>query len=70
MQAGQSGIQMGIKTMEVVCDENGISFDGEFCGSSDAQLDRANVLYLEASGVKYVLRAVLFNLEPGVIERE
>jgi len=34
---------------------------------SDSQLDRINVLYHEASGGKYVARAVLFDLEPGVI---
>ena len=33
----------------------------------DAQLDRINVFYHEASGGKYVPRAVLFDLEPCVI---
>jgi hypothetical protein len=40
--------------------------DGEYCGDSDAQLDRMNVFYHEAPGGKYVPRAVLFDLEPGV----
>jgi hypothetical protein len=35
---------------------------------NDTQLDRMNVLYHWASGGKYVLRAVLFDLEPGVID--
>jgi tubulin beta len=39
-----------------LCDENGIVAIG-----SD------NVVYHEASGGKYVPRAVLFDLEPGVI---
>jgi hypothetical protein len=34
---------------------------------NDAHLDRINVLYHVASGGKYVPRAVLFDLEPGVI---
>ena len=34
---------------------------------NDAHLDRINVLYHVASGGKYVPRAVLFGLEPGVI---
>jgi tubulin beta len=34
---------------------------------NDAQLGRINVLYHEASGGKYVPRAVLFDLEPGMI---
>jgi hypothetical protein len=32
-----------------------------------SQLDRINVFYHEASGGKYVARAVLFDLEPGAI---
>jgi hypothetical protein len=34
----------------------------------DAQLGRINVFYHEASGGKYVPGAVLFDLEPGVID--
>jgi hypothetical protein len=52
-----------------LCDENGIGGDGEYCGDNDAQqLGRINVLYHEASGGKYILRAVFFDLEPGVID--
>jgi tubulin beta len=51
----------------VVCDVHGIGGGGEYCGNSDAQLDRINIFYHGASGGKYVPRAVLFNLEPGVI---
>jgi tubulin beta len=47
----------------VLCDENGIGGDGD----NDAQIDRINVFYHEASGGKYVPRAVFFDLEPGVI---
>jgi tubulin beta len=36
----------------VLCGENGIGGDGEYCGNSDAQLDRTDVLYCEASGGK------------------
>jgi tubulin beta len=68
MQAGQCGNQMGTKFEEVLCDENGIGGDGEYCGDNNAQLDRINVFYYEASGDKYVPRAVLFDLEPGVID--
>jgi tubulin beta len=45
-----------------VCDENGIDGGGEYCGDNDAKLDRINVLYHEASGGKYLSRAVLFDL--------
>jgi len=40
--------------------------DGEYCGNNDAHLGRINVFYHEAPGGKYVPRAVLFDLEPGV----
>jgi tubulin beta len=53
--------------LEVVCDEDGIGGSGEYCGDSDAQLDRINELYDEASGGKYAPRAVLMDLKPGVI---
>jgi tubulin beta len=39
---------MGTKFGEVVCDENGIDGDGEYCGDNDAQLGRINVFYHEA----------------------
>jgi tubulin beta len=50
----------------VVCDQHGIGGGGEFLGGKDAQLGRINLLYHEASGGKYVPRAVLMDLEPGV----
>jgi tubulin beta len=53
MQAGQCGNQMGPKFWEIV-HIHGIGGDGEYCGDIDAQLDRTNVLYHEASGGKYV----------------
>ena len=58
---------MATKSWEVVCDEHGIGGSGEYCGDNDAHVDRINMFYHEASGGKYVPRAVLFDLEPGVI---
>jgi tubulin beta len=46
----------------VVCDEHGIDGSGEYGGGNDAQLDRINVIYHEASGGKYLPRAVPFDL--------
>jgi hypothetical protein len=37
-------MQMGSEFCEVVCDEHGSDGNGEFCGDSDAQLGRVNVL--------------------------
>jgi hypothetical protein len=35
---------------------------GEYCGDSNAQLDRINEFYHEASGCNYVFRAVAPNM--------
>ena len=45
---------------------HGIGGDGEHCGDNDAQFDRINVFYHEASGGKYVTRTVFF--EPCMID--
>jgi tubulin beta len=52
------------KFWEVVCDEHGNGGGGKYCGGGEY---RNNVLYHEASGCKYITRALLFDLEPGVI---
>jgi hypothetical protein len=52
----------------VLCDEHGIGGDGEYFGDNDAHLDRMNVFYQEASGGKYVPRALFFELKPGMID--
>ena len=38
-----------------------------YCYDNDAQLGRIILFYHEASGGKFVPRAVFFDLEPGVI---
>ncbi|KAG6774726.1 hypothetical protein POTOM_022092 [Populus tomentosa] len=71
IQGGQCGNQIGSKFWEVICDEHGIDTTGKYSGdaaSSDLQLERINVYYNEASGGKYVPRAVLMDLEPGTME--
>uniref|UniRef100_F1LH51 Tubulin beta-1 chain n=1 Tax=Ascaris suum TaxID=6253 RepID=F1LH51_ASCSU len=65
VQAGQCGNQIGAKFWEVISDEHGIQPDGSYKGDSDLQLERINVYYNEASGGKYVPRAILVDLEPG-----
>ncbi|KAF3844546.1 hypothetical protein F7725_007709 [Dissostichus mawsoni] len=68
LQAGQCGNQIGSKFWEVISDEHGIDPTGSYHGDSDLQLDRINVYYNEASGGKYVPRAVLVDLEPGTMD--
>ncbi|KAG1355048.1 putative Tubulin beta-1 chain [Cocos nucifera] len=68
IQAGQCGNQIGSKFWEVVCDEHGIDKKGIYVGTSPLQLERVNVYYNEASGGRYVPRAVLMDLEPGTMD--
>ena len=53
---------------EIISDEHGIDPTGTYSGDSDLQLERINVYYNEASGGKYVPRAVLVDLEPGTMD--
>jgi len=68
LQTGQCGNQIGGKFWEVISEEHGIDKTGVYGGDSDLQLERINVYYNEASGGKYVPRAVLVDLEPGTID--
>ena len=52
----------------MLCDEHGGGGSGEYFGIYDAHLDITNVFYHLASGGKYVSRAAIFDLEPGVID--
>jgi len=61
---------MDTKFWEVVSDEHGIHRIGgssEYYGDNDAHLGRIKVFYHEDFGGEYVPRAVLYDLEPGVI---
>merc|ERR1712002_459812 len=68
LQAGQCGNQIGAKFWEIISDEHGIDPTGSYNGTSDLQLERINVYYNEATGGKYVPRAVLVDLEPGTMD--
>ena len=54
--------------LQVISDEHGIDPTGTYHGDSDLQLERINVYYNEATGGKYVPRAVLVDLEPGTMD--
>lgn len=68
LQAGQCGNQIGTKFWEIISDEHGIDQTGMYSGDSDLQLERINVYFNEATGGKYVPRAILLDLEPGTME--
>merc|ERR1712003_424775 len=53
---------------EVISDEHGIDPTGTYHGDPDLQLERINVYYNEATGGRYVPRAVLMDLEPGTMD--
>jgi tubulin beta len=44
---------MGTEFQEVLCDENGIGGDGEYCGDNDAHLGGINVFYHKALSGRY-----------------
>ncbi|KAI4315414.1 hypothetical protein L6164_028227 [Bauhinia variegata] len=48
-----------------MCAEHGIDASGNYVGDSNLQIERVNVYYNEASGGRFVPRAVLMDLEPG-----
>ena len=41
---------------------------GTYHGDSDLQLERINVYFNEATGGRYVPRAILMDLEPGTMD--
>jgi tubulin beta len=65
---GQCGNQIGAKFWEVICREHGIEEKGEYIGEEDNQLERINVYFNEATGGRYVPRAILMDLEPGTMD--
>jgi tubulin beta len=68
LQTGQCGNQIGSKFWEIISDEHGVDQTGQYVGNNDLQLERIDVFYNEASGGKYVPRAVLVDLEPGTMD--
>ncbi|KAG2764790.1 Tubulin beta chain [Phytophthora cactorum] len=68
IQGGQCGNQIGAKFWEVISDEHGVDPTGSYHGDSDLQLERINVYYNEATGGRYVPRAILMDLEPGTMD--
>ncbi|XP_022245444.1 tubulin beta-4B chain-like [Limulus polyphemus] len=68
VQAGQCGNQIGSKFWSVISDEHGINPVGEYCGESSLQQDKIGVYFDEVAGGRYVPRAILVDLEPGVLD--
>jgi len=74
IQAGQCGNQIGAKFWQVISAEHGINAQGNWEGDAtdpsvkEMQLDKINVYFNESSTGKYVPRAILVDLEPGVLD--
>ena len=68
LQAGQCGNQIGSKFWEVISAEHGIDTVGQYSGDSDLQLQRVDVYFNEVQDSRYVPRAILLDLEPGVLD--
>lgn len=69
LQVGQCGNQVGSKFWEGISAEHGIGPDGQYEGTDpDLQLERIGVYYNQGSDGRYVPRAAMIDLEPGVID--
>lgn len=53
---------LGSMLLQVIADEHAVDASGSYYGESDLQLERINVYFNEASGGRYVPRAVLLDL--------
>ncbi|KAJ8116732.1 hypothetical protein OPT61_g1908 [Boeremia exigua] len=62
------GNQIGAAFWQTISGEHGLDGSGVYNGTSDLQLERMNVYFNEASGNKFVPRAVLVDLEPGTMD--
>uniref|UniRef100_A0A2R9AXR9 Tubulin beta chain n=1 Tax=Pan paniscus TaxID=9597 RepID=A0A2R9AXR9_PANPA len=67
-QTGQCGNRIGAKFWEVISDEHAIDSAVTYHGDRHLLLKRINVYYNEASGSRYVPRAVLIGLDPDTLD--
>ena len=63
IQVDQCGNQIGAEFWEVTGDKHGIYFTGTCHRDSNQQLGHTSMYYNEATGGKYVPRAILVDLE-------
>jgi len=68
LQVGQCGNQIGAQFWEKMAGEHGIDASGSYVGDNDLQLQRIDVYFNEGLEGRYVPRAVLTDLEPGVMD--
>jgi len=73
VQVGQCGNQIGNVFWETMCKEHHLAEDGKFIPSNNKQydqirLDKIGVYFRESGEKRYVPRAILVDLEPGILE--
>jgi len=72
IHVGQAGVQMGNACWELYCLEHGICPDGMMPGDDSIGVedpdDSFNTFFSETSSGKHVPRAIMFDLEPTVID--
>ena len=74
VQIGQCGNQIGNAFWNTMSKEHHLSPQGVFEGKSeekydnDKRLDKINVYYQETDNMKFVPRACIVDLEPGIID--
>jgi len=72
IQVGQCGNQIGSNFWESLSQEHGLNLTGQYVeemhpGEKQIRLERSSVYYTQAKDDKYVPRAILVDLEPGVL---
>ncbi len=68
IQAGQCGNNIGSQFWQQLCQEHGISRDGNLEDfASETGGDRKDVFFYQSDDTRYIPRAVLIDLEPRVL---
>lgn len=69
LQCGQCGNQVGTEFWKRLCVEHGIQTNGTLRPEAYTFNDRKDVFFYQADDDHYVPRAILLDMEPGVIQR-
>ncbi|KAI9717628.1 MAG: hypothetical protein M1812_004573 [Candelaria pacifica] len=67
IQAGQCGNSIGSQFWQQLCQEHGISQDGNLEDFATEGGDRKDVFFYQSDDTRYIPRAILLDLEPRVI---
>lgn len=68
LAVGQCGNQINHKFWETISKEHGINpLNGQYEGNDVQQIEKSDVYFNEVPGGRFVPRALLVDLEPGVL---